>query len=291
MIPENNERLERRGEEYDKILQIGNSLVQHGKNSDRVYLMNLNAADAPTILETLNTIASREHYGKIHAKVPRTFRTLFEKDGYEIEASIPKLYNGKETGYFMSKFLDEKRKVKHNASLVADVLKKALSKDTVQDIQYDEEQYSVKPCTPEDVADMALIYKDVFLTYPFPIEKPEYIINTMQKNISYFGVWFEGKLVAISSAEQYPEHYFVEMTDFATLPSQQGKGIASMLLNIMEQAMAEKGFITAYTSARATSYSMNSVFSKMGYKFAGTLLNNTSISGHIEHMNIWYKRL
>ena len=59
----------------------------------------------------------------------------------------------------------------------------------------------------------------------------------------------------------------------------------------MERHMLEKSFITSYTSARAVSYGMNGVFAKMGYKYAGKLVNNTCISGHIEHMNIWYKRL
>ncbi len=291
LVPENTERLERRRQEYDQITHIGNSLVQHGKINDRIYLMDLDAADASSMPETLNKIASQENYGKIQVKVPERFQAIFADNGYETEATVPKLYDGKETGYFLSRFLDEKRAVKYNASLVADVLKKAQAKEAASNGQDDEGLYSIRPCTAEDAVNMAVLYKDVFLTYPFPIDKPEYIISTMKNNISYFGAWFEDKLIALSSAEQYPEHRYVEMTDFATLPSHQGKGIASMLLSVMEQAMREKGFITSYTSARASSYGINGVFSKMGYKFAGTLLNNTCISGHIEHMNIWYKQL
>lgn len=291
LVPQNTERLDRRKEDYDQLLYVGSSLIQHGKNSDRVYLMTLDADDAATMPEALNKIAAQEHYGKINAKVPKKFKDIFANNGYEIEATVPKLYNGKETGYFMSKFIDEQRRLKYNASLVDDVLKKALSKETLQYDQDEAESYSVRACVPEDAVEMAAIYQDVFRTYPFPIEKPEYIINTMENNVSYFGIWDDGQLIAVSSAEQYPTYRFVEMTDFATLPSYQGKGIASTLLKMMEKAMKEKGFITSYTSARATSYGMNSVFSKMGYEFAGILLNNTSISGHIEHMNIWYKRL
>lgn len=291
LIPEDNARMERRKEEYDQLLKIGNSLVQHGKNNNRIYLMDLDPADSQTILKDLNRFASREKYGKIFAKVPGKFRKPFTRDGFLTEASVPKLYNGRGTGYFMGKFLDEKRTVKHNSSLVADVLKKALAKKTIEPVLDEEEQYCIRPCTPDDAIEMAEIYQDVFLTYPFPIDKPEYIVSTMQDNIDYFGAWHEGRIVAISSAEKYPQHRFVEMTDFATLPAFQGKGIASMLLNLMEQSMREKGFITAYTSARAVSYGINGVFSKMGYNFAGTLINNTCISGHIEHMNIWYKPL
>ncbi|MFH1650681.1 MAG: putative beta-lysine N-acetyltransferase [Chloroflexota bacterium] len=271
-------------------MDIGKSLAQHGSNNDRVYLMNLDTADAEGMPETLNAIAARENYGKISVKVPERFREIFSRAGYDTEATVPGLYRGRETGYFMRRFLDDKRAVKHNASLVADVLKKALAKETAENIE-EVEPYVIRPCAPDDAPAMAELYRDVFLTYPFPIDKPEYIISTMEDHISYFGAWFDGKLVALSSAEQYPENRFVEMTDFATLPSHQGKGIASLLLNVMEKAMREKGFLTSYTSARAASYGMNGVFSKAGYQFGGTLVNNTCISGHIEHMNIWYKPL
>ncbi|MFC1962359.1 putative beta-lysine N-acetyltransferase [Chloroflexota bacterium] len=265
--------------------------MQHGKNNDRIYLMNLDASDMPGILKKLNIIASREKYGKITAKVPDRFHAIFISKGYEVEATIPQFFRGEEAGYFMAKFLDKKRTVKSNASLVKDVLEKARAKAAGQSNGDEVEPYVIRQCTLEDAEKMAVIYKDVFLTYPFPIDNPDYIASTMQDNIGYFGAWYKDRLVAISSVEQYPEHQFVEMTDFATLPFHQGKGIASVLLKRMELEMKKIGFITSYTSARAVSYGMNGVFSKMGYNFAGTLINNTCISGHIEHMNIWYKAL
>jgi putative beta-lysine N-acetyltransferase len=83
----------------------------------------------------------------------------------------------------------------------------------------------------------------------------------------------------------------VEMTDFATLPDHRGRGYSYYLLKKMEEKMHEMGIITAYTIARARSYGMNTVFSRSSYSYAGTLVNNTNISGSIESMNIWYKRL
>ena len=291
LIPENNDRLERRREGYDQMLQISNSMVQHGKNSNRIYLMDLDGDDVPDILPTLDAMASRENYGKISAKVPESFSDAFLSNGYIIEATISQFYSSDETGYFLGKFLDSKRSVKSNASLVKDVLKKALAKKPTDGNRDDSGTYSVRACTPEDAERMAEIYRDVFLTYPFPIDDPEYIVSTMREHISYFGAWYQDRLVAVSSAEQYPAHRFVEMTDFATLPAHQGKGLAFALLSRMEQEMRERGLITGYTAARAASYGMNAVFSKAGYRFAGTLINNTCISGHIEHMNIWFKRL
>ncbi|MFW5803052.1 MAG: hypothetical protein ACOCWJ_03955 [Verrucomicrobiota bacterium] len=55
--------------------------------------------------------------------------------------------------------------------------------------------------------------------------------------------------------------------------------------------MTQRGLRTAYTIARALSPGMNITVARCGYTFAGTLTNNTNISGQIESMNIWHKSL
>jgi hypothetical protein len=47
----------------------------------------------------------------------------------------------------------------------------------------------------------------------------------------------------------------------------------------------------AYTIARSLSYPVNSLFSRAGYSFGGTLVKNTNICGSFESMNVWYKAL
>jgi len=98
-------------------------------------------------------------------------------------------------------------------------------------------------------------------------------------------------LVAAASAEMDEDSGNVEMTDFATLPSHRGRSMAQHLLAEMESALSGSSIQTAYTIARALSAGMNITFSKAGYRFGGTLINNTQISGRIEPMNVWYKAL
>ena len=38
-------------------------------------------------------------------------------------------------------------------------------------------------------------------------------------------------------------------------------------------------------------YGMNISFSKMGYLYSGTVINNANISGDMESLNIWHKDL
>ena len=68
-------------------------------------------------------------------------------------------------------------------------------------------------------------------------------------------------------------------------------GLATHLLAKMEKAIRRIGIKTAFTIARAYSFGMNITFAKHGYTYAGPLVNNTQISGDLQSMNVWHKRL
>lgn len=143
----------------------------------------------------------------------------------------------------------------------------------------------------DDADALAALYRKVFNSYPFPIYDPEFIKDTIKNNTAYFTCKDKDKIVAASSAEINPRCSYAEMTDFATLPEYRQKGIASSLLEKMENKMEIMGIKTAYTIARAISPGMNFTFANAGYIYSGTLVNNTQISGKLESMNIWYKTI
>jgi putative beta-lysine N-acetyltransferase len=139
--------------------------------------------------------------------------------------------------------------------------------------------------------EISKVYRKVFKSYPFPIYDSKYIIDTMKNHVIYYIIRNEQRISAVSSAEIDVNAQNAEMTDFATLPSYRGKGLANSLLCRMEKDMIAKGIKTSYTIARAGSYAINTIFAKSGYKFSGTLVNNTNIAGSLESMNVWYKCL
>ncbi len=149
----------------------------------------------------------------------------------------------------------------------------------------------LRPCKKKDAERMSKIYKKVYMSYPFPIDDPEYIARTMEGDFDYFCIEKKNKIIAVSSFEIFKKSNSVEMTDFATLPDFRGKGYAGMLLRMMESQTKRKNLKTAFTVARAVSPGMNITFAKNGYIYSGRLTNNTNISGNIESMNIWYKKL
>lgn len=275
----------------DCITKLGHSVVHHGKNNNRAYLMKLAKEDFPQIIDELLQLAEINQYTKIVAKVPAWAKEQFLAKGYSVEATVPGFYNGEGISYFLAFYLDEERGVQREVQKIEEIIKYA-QKIPMLTAEMDlPDGFRFDLLTPEDAADIAEVYKTVFLSYPFPVFSPEYLAQTMRENIVYFGIRNHDKLIAASSCEMDLEQRNVEMTDFATLPEYRGKGLASFLLAQMCLEMKRRGILTAYTIARGISYGMNITFAKQGYTFGGTLINNTDISGAIESMNVWYLSL
>lgn len=274
----------------DTVTTIGSTVVQHGRVSDRIYVMHLSPADLPGILDDLDALAETGGYSKIFAKVPASAFSLFIARGYIAEARVPRFFRGREDGYFAAKFFDAERRRESadTAAVLAAVRAKA-----------DERRPAVLPpgctysmATEDDADDLAALYGEVFATYPFPIANSGYLRETMAGDYRYFIVRAaDGRLAAASSVEICREDENVEMTDFAVHPDLRGRNLSGFLLSRMEEAMRAAGMKTAFTIARALSYPINATFARAGYAWAGTLVNNTNICGGFESMNVWYRTL
>jgi len=275
----------------DRIETIGKgSIIQHGKLNDRIYLIKLGKKDCPKILDLLRNLALEHNYTKIFGKVPAWAAPVFIADGFMTEAMIPGFYRGKEAAFFLAKYRDSDRLMNlEDQQLVAlsDLLKGTYKKEKLPK----KEAFKTRLLKPSDVDQITDLYRKVFLSYPFPIHNPGYILKTMKENVRYFGVRKKGKLIAVASAEIDAEGKNAEMTDFATDPEFRGQKLGQLLLAHMEVEMKAMGMKTLYTIARLPSIPMNKVFLKHQYRYAGTLLSNTHIAGRIESMNIYYKHL
>jgi putative beta-lysine N-acetyltransferase len=275
----------------DIIESFGASLVQHGPENDRAYLMKLDANDLPTILPRLDSLGRQQGYSKLFAKVPATASELFIADGFEVEACVPDFYKGSEDGVFLGKYLQEDRATETQPKLVEEILQAAAARSVGEVATLPSSTPGCERLHPEDTADMADIYREVFATYPFPIHDPAYLEETMQQDVFYYGIRGEDGLLAVASAEVDFTALNAEMTDFATRPEARGAGLATTLLGTMESSMRSEGIRTAYTIARAYSFGMNITFARHNYIYSGTLTNNTQISGGLESMNVWHKAL
>jgi putative beta-lysine N-acetyltransferase len=275
----------------DQMATFGNSKIQHGKHSDRAYLMSLAPDDLPEIVNYLDRLAFSRGYSKIFAKIPAAAKKSFIQNGYDSEAAIPDFFRGEEKALFMGKYFSYERMREKSPEIVGQTLEVALEKPPLDGTPALDPHLSCRQMRPDDTVAMAELYRQVFASYPFPIHDESYLRQTMASDVIYFGIWEDGSLIALASAEIDRLGENAEMTDFATRPDCRGRGLANYLLARAETAVEQLGIRTAYTIARAYSPGMNITFARNGYTFSGTLTHNTQISGKLESMNVWYKAL
>lgn len=281
----------------DTLLRMGGTVVQHGPASDRVYVLRLAPDDVPQVLDRIQELADQEGYGKLVAKARGSDLETFVSRGYRAEAVVPGFY-GDDSGVFVGKFLDPDRRSDAREERVVEVLKAALGTSAKGDAALPSGKGETldagvrfREADAADVEALADCYQDVFESYPFPIDDPRHLAREMEHGTRFFTAWEDGALVAASSMEPGGAPRVVEMTDFATRPTHRGRGLATRLLGLMDQHARTAGVRVAYTIARAVSFGMNITFARRAYRYGGTLVNNTHISGALESMNVWYKPL
>lgn len=280
--------------DFDYIDKIENTTLQHGKLCNRVYIMSIDSKNTSRILEIAENLTKSHKYTKIIAKVPERSVKEFLANDYIVEAKVPDMYHGVETGYFMCKYFDQERMIDQDQQLIEDILKDALVVSTKSASAREKDDVNirkVKKMKNKDVKEMTQLYSRVFETYPFPITDKNYLVTTMLENMDYYGIRIEGKLVALASAVIDMENNFAELTDFAVAKEYRQQGLARQLLETIEDELKDKNILTYFTTARAKSPAINKSFSNLGYTHAGTLVNNTNIAGSIESMNVWYKNV
>ncbi|MGM0620243.1 MAG: putative beta-lysine N-acetyltransferase [Bacteroidota bacterium] len=276
----------------DEFVKIGDSLIQHGKFNNRIYLMKADPKASSRLITKLDKLSEENGYTKIIAKIHADSFPRFLLGGYSIEAYIPEYYNGEADCLMVSKFTSPKRQKIPEIEMkrFRELLRSNQPNGNGQPTQLKE--FTPGRLGEKDAQAITGVFKRVFETYPFPVHDAEYIISTMQSDSAqYFGIWDDGKLIGLSTAETDWKDKNAEMTDFAVLPEYRGQKLAFRLLEFMEKEMKDAGIKTAYTVARLRELGMNKTFMNAGYKYTGTLVKNTHIGGSIESMNIFYKKL
>lgn len=273
----------------DCIEKIGHSTIHHGHDSKRVYLMKYDFRDKDLLPEALERLASKKRYSKILVKVPARDSAAYKRLGYVVEATIPRFCNGLFRFEFMSRFLNGNMERPGRRKLREEVLFRAMALPAAQVPPVAPGELKLKRLGKDDAPALAGLFAQVFETYPFPIDDPGFLEANMDDWARYYGILDGDRLVAASGAEIDFRCRNAELTDFAVLPEFRGINLSGVLLHEMEKDLEELDLLTFYTIARASSMGMNSTFSRGGYSYGGTLVDNTNICGDIESMNVWHK--
>lgn len=255
--------------------------------NQRIQVLGYRFEDAEAFVGALRERAADKGFGKVFMKARAADAPALEAAGMVREATINGYYAG-ENAAVMGLFTDPARRETPHQQEQDEILAKVRSATRQPDPPPLPPDHRSVTATPEDAEELATLYAEVFASYPYPIQDPQYLIDTMRSHVVYQIVRDErGRVVAAASGETDPDHGNAEMTDFATLPDQRRKGLALHLLAGLEEEMHRLGIRHLYTIARARSFGMTRVFYNRGYVFTGTLVNNCHISGAFEDMHVW----
>ena len=255
--------------------------------NQRIQVLEYEARDTRVMVEGLGKGAREAGFGKVFLKAPMHQRADFEDAGMEAEAIITGYFAG-QPAVVMSLFLEADRRERPFADEQDEILDTIRARPADPSVADLPDGYRLLLAEPSDADELAELYRLVFASYPFPITEPDYLVGTMHSHVLYRIVRDgDGAIVAAASAETDAAHRNAEMTDFATLPSERGLGLAQHILAALEDDMVEREIPHLYTVARARSAGMNRVFYNRGYRWTGTLVNNCHIAGRFEDMHVW----
>lgn len=248
-------------------------LDYHGKNIDLLisYLYNL----------------GRGMFSKIIVVARQNDWQEFLTRGYVLEGVNEGYYLGR-PGFYMVKFLTSERRMSHTLEKEAEIFRDILKRPRVSVPPSLPVGYSLRNAVSEDIPQIIPLFKRIFASYPSPITDPCYLSQFL-KNHLFQVVTYNGEIISTASAEIDREHLSAEMTDCACLPEHRNKGLMSCLLYSIEQELIQGGFKNFYSIARAGQPGINAALWKLGYTYGGCFINNCTIGGQFENMNLWVK--
>lgn len=257
----------------------------------RLKVIDYEATDYRAMVNRMNWLAEANNFDKIFLKATKDDWQVFLTFGYVLEGIMRHYFQG-DDAYILSKFRSVERisspHLIDESNLIENLMKDARDKA----LPALPDGYRIELAHTDHIPGLVALYRRVFETYPSPLTHPDYIQQTMARDILYRVVLNEAdEIVSAASADIDLKHSNAEMTDCATLASERGKGLMLHLLQHLEADLRQRRIMTGYTLARAMSVGMNRVFYRLGYEYSGRLVNNCDIYGAFEDLNIWVKRL
>ncbi len=255
--------------------------------NQRLILLNY-AGNMDKVIEQLKRVSHQTQAGKIIAYVQEQEKIYLEQHAFIQEGVIEGYFRGKKACCF-SYFCDsERRNSKHTAE-EDHILHQALQDTNKKTSPGEFNKYTIRNVSEADTPALAAFMDKHFDTYPTPVHDPRYIKKAITGQYLFKIALFDGEIVCTASADCNQTLLNAEITDCLTHPDFRGQGLNGHLIDLLEEDLRGSGYITLFSLARAISPGINRVLSKKGYRYGGRMVNNCSIMGNIEDMNIWGK--
>ena len=255
--------------------------------NDRIKVRSNNPEDIDLLITYLNNLTLQNGFGKVIliARKEDWEKTL--PFGYILEAVNSGYFQG-DPAYFMAKFYSKERANRNSLILEDNILQSVLQHPLNPLPPRLPSGYVVREAVAEDVPQLVHLYEQIFTTYPSPITEPDYLQHLINK-YTFKIILHADKIVSAASAETDLKNMAAELTDCACRPEYQSQGLMSYLIFSLELDLIRRGFKNLFTICRSISTGINTIFRKQGYTYGGRLINNCSICGQFEDMNLWIK--
>lgn len=272
-----------RGDGYEAVLFLD-------QYNQRIKILEYRVTDMEAFILRVRVLAVANGLDKIVAMATHDDWQEFLRFGYVLEAVIRHYHRG-EDAFVVSKFRSQERLT--STALMEEVLliEKIMADRRPQAPPVLPEGFTVELASRADIPELVGLYGAIFESYPSPLIHTSYLETVFGEDTIFAVCRHRGAIAAAASIELHAGDLAAEMTDCATLAHHRGRGLMTHLLRFLEGELERRGYVCAYTMARARSYGMNAVFHGMGYEFMGRLVNNCDIFGAYEDMNIWVRRL
>lgn len=257
------------------------------KTSRRIWVSDCRASDPAALRHFLLDLAREKGLGKIVLPVRPEDSGRIQGDGFVEEGVIDGYFRGAHA-HFLAAFPRSKRGISLSLARERKILREILDRPQGWQGRLPP-GFTMRPAVSKDILLMAELFRQVFRSYPTPVYDPHYLARSMEKGDLFLVVYHGRQLVSVAAAEIQPEEQRAKLTNCATVPEYQGRGLNTLILAEVEKRCLARGMKCLYSLARASSCGMNLVLHRLGYVFRGTLINNCHIGGRFENMNIWVK--
>ncbi len=256
----------------------------------RLKVLDYKCENYSNMLKRLAWLAEANCFDKIFVKARQDDFQNFLSHGYMMEGILRYYFNG-DDAYVLSRFSSAQRAESPDLVNESRLIEKIMYESKPVPQRELPADIKIIKAGKEHISQLVYIYRQVFETYPSPLTNPDYIKSVMDRNVHFVLAMQEGEPVAAASADINQKYSNAELTDCATVPVLQGKGVMQFILQELEKILKQKNILTSYTLARAKSVGMNKSFFRLNYEYSGRLIKNCDIYGEFEDLNIWVKRI
>ena len=253
----------------------------------RIWVLDYYFNDSLSFGKFLHRKAKETHAQKII--IPAKLKDLeaLEELGYKPEGTVDGFFNG-EAACFMAAYPEPSRYISTDLPAKMESLKQVLSMPAKGPGELPP-GYSMRLAIPGDARALADLFKQVFVTYPTPLDQSEYVLKSIQSGAPFILALHNDTIVSCASAEIDCNNKNAEMTNCATADEHQGLGLMSILLHSLEQHVAKMGYKCLYSLSRSSEFGINLILHRLNYQYRGILINNCHICGNWEDMHLWIK--